>query len=344
MNPYLSFLIVRMLLPQDDAHPRARKLIEGLRSERVTEREAATQELKNLGPTARPELEKAADDRDPEVADRARQILRVIYIREKLPLELREAIPGIEERLAWGGSNLWFDILERSTEKKLSRRCLRFLALGALSEARSSHEKERILNWIGESGCERLAPDIVRHLKDSDAGVRCKAAKALANLDAKESATELLNLLQDSDSAVRWMAGLGLAELRAVESIPGIVELLKHSKADVREAATRALGELGAKDLAPEIVKLLRDSEARVRMAAAEALGALARKEAAPEIARLLRDSDVGVRRIAAKALVELDAKETTAEFLKLLENSNADVRKNAAWALGRLGAKDTAP
>src|SRR5436190_880670 len=64
--------------------------IQKLRSDRIEEREQATQELKKLGTAALPELEKVAADKDDEVAARARILLRTIRLKDMLGIELKD--------------------------------------------------------------------------------------------------------------------------------------------------------------------------------------------------------------------------------------------------------------
>jgi len=65
-------------------------LTQKLRSEKIEEREQATQELKKLGTPALAMLEKLAMDKDIEVATRARTLLRTIRLKEILGVELKD--------------------------------------------------------------------------------------------------------------------------------------------------------------------------------------------------------------------------------------------------------------
>lgn len=75
--------------PQEDVAREVRKLIEKLRSENVEEREDAARKLKELGKAAVAELEKAGQDKDSELALRARQILDWVAL-PKLPEDLEQ--------------------------------------------------------------------------------------------------------------------------------------------------------------------------------------------------------------------------------------------------------------
>jgi hypothetical protein len=65
-------------------------LVQKLRSEKIEERDQATQDLKKLGKPALEELEKLATDKDIEVATRARTLIRTIRLKEILGVELKD--------------------------------------------------------------------------------------------------------------------------------------------------------------------------------------------------------------------------------------------------------------
>lgn len=67
----------------------------------------AIRKLRAFGREARPAFEKAAKDSDPEVAARARWLLRRLELVETLPRRLLKAIPAIEDRLAADEGPSW---------------------------------------------------------------------------------------------------------------------------------------------------------------------------------------------------------------------------------------------
>lgn len=89
------FLLLFPLLLQDDPVPR---LIEKLGSDRIEEREEATRQLRARVDDAQEELEKAALDPDPEVADRAREILRT---PSAYRLEVRGEMAHLFDHALW---------------------------------------------------------------------------------------------------------------------------------------------------------------------------------------------------------------------------------------------------
>src|SRR5512145_304708 len=100
------------------------RLIEALRSGDVEQREAATRKLKDLGERAVPELRKAEADPDQEVAGRVRFLLRRAAVAAKIGDALRQAVPGVEDRLAAGDqawTQVWMDLARRAEDELAPR-------------------------------------------------------------------------------------------------------------------------------------------------------------------------------------------------------------------------------
>src|SRR6476646_8421631 len=110
MNLHSLTVLVLLCFPQDSASKEAGALIEKLRSGRVEERVQATERLKEMGKAALPELEKAREDKDPEVAKRVLHLIQVAALREKLSPNLLKFNPRLEDRLAEGG-HAWTEVL-----------------------------------------------------------------------------------------------------------------------------------------------------------------------------------------------------------------------------------------
>jgi HEAT repeat protein len=341
---WLEFLILIALGPQDDPASQVRHWIEKLGSESVPERDRAMRELKKLGPAARSELQKAAKGSDPEVAERARQTLRVIEMIERLPAELLQAAPGIEDRLAHGGFEPWRRELLELKDEDLSRDSLAFLASGVLEEARTAAEKCGILELIARLEFRRLAPQVAKLLKDSEPKIRGLATDGLRKLYAREEAPGIVKLLEDPDADVRGSAAFALVDLGAKEIVPQLGPLLGHANDRVRANAAWVLGGLGAIETSREILKLLKDPAGNVRAAAVGALVDMDAKQTASEFLALLGDPEVAVRSAAAWALGAMGIRDAAPEISKLLKDPHSRVRYEAVGALGRLGAKASVP
>src|SRR2546427_6182272 len=164
----LSLAIWIFLAPQDQSAHHAREFVEKLRSEKVEEREEATRRLKEMGIAAVSELEKAARDRDVEVAIRARHLLRLIDIAVKVPSELAKALPGFEERLLREEGFIWTKLFHQAVVTMPSGRILtgigideiKTLATLAVREARAPDEKLQVCSEFGSNWIRYACPSI----------------------------------------------------------------------------------------------------------------------------------------------------------------------------------------
>src|SRR5687768_3913211 len=91
----VALLLAALGLRPDEAD----ELVQRLRSGNVEERAAAAERLKELGAAARPVLEKAAKDADAEVAGRARTLLDLLRLKERLGPRLGSLLAGREEAM-----------------------------------------------------------------------------------------------------------------------------------------------------------------------------------------------------------------------------------------------------
>lgn len=325
-----------------------RPIIEKLRSDDPRVREEASRRLKELGQAAVPELEKAAKDSDPEVAGRARHLLRVIALQGRLTPNLRKVLPGVEDRLASDPELGWAKaFLEACRESGLSAADLEALADPAVRTARTKNEKDAILTGIWGYQLRSALPAILPLLEDEDPEASGKARLVLAVADARELVPELLKRLKDKGvGAPPEVIGL-LGDLDVQDARPEILKLLKGPGPSLRAEAVKALGALKAQEAIPAIVELLKDEDEFVRSAGAQALGDLGAANAVPALTALLDDPDDQVRWTALESLVVLRARDAAVpQLLKVLNDGAREpkVRSAAARALGELGVKEAAP
>ncbi|HEV3027044.1 MAG TPA: hypothetical protein VG457_05685 [Planctomycetota bacterium] len=75
---------------QDDRSKEVQMWLEKLRSDRIEERQQADQEIRKLGKGAIPELERAAGDKDVDLSERARALIRLIRLKEVFGFEVKD--------------------------------------------------------------------------------------------------------------------------------------------------------------------------------------------------------------------------------------------------------------
>jgi len=107
---------------------------------------------------------------------------------------------------------------------------------------------------------------------------------------------ELPRLLKDSDRGVRRRAALAAGRIALPELVPPLVELMNDQEVEVRRVAAFALGLSGLTSAASpaavdRLLASLQDSDEQVRGRAAEALGRIGDPRAALPIARLVVDA-----------------------------------------------------
>jgi cyclophilin family peptidyl-prolyl cis-trans isomerase/HEAT repeat protein len=119
-----------------------------------------------------------------------------------------------------------------------------------------------------------------------------KLARLLELEDARSAGgDELVRRLRDSDRGVRRRAALAAGRIAAPELVPPLVELMNDQEVEVRRMAAFALGLAGSRLAVERLLASLQDADAQVRDRAAEALGRIGDARAALPIARLVIDS-----------------------------------------------------
>src|SRR5438552_6992255 len=165
-----------LVASQEDPARQAQDFVEKLRSDQIEERDEAARNLKRLGKTAHEALERAQKDSDPEMASRARQLLRVIALMEELTPSLLREMQGIEERLAFGGEEEWMeaireadavDIDGRNRHPGLVSRDMEGLVRGAFRTVRKPEHRSALCLLAREWDVRSALPEIIALLDDS---------------------------------------------------------------------------------------------------------------------------------------------------------------------------------
>lgn len=347
-----AVIVLALVEQQDDPVRQARELVEKLRSEKIEEREEAARKLKEMGEVALPELRKAAESGDAEVVARAKQLLRVIPMAEKLPASLKRAFPNIEDRLASDDPHAWTEaFLAAATHRDVKglqavvrADDLDILAGPALRGTIGEEEKIAVIDAVERNYLLAVAPELFRLLRHKEHQVSSRAACALVNLDMRQVVPEILRLLDDPSQHIRHTAIGLLRDLGTREAIPGVIKRLKDSNGEIRNQAAQAIAELEAREAIPELLGALDDPEANRRGEVVEALGRVGAKEAVPKLIGLLNTGNARVRKSAVEALATLGAKEAIPAIVKALGDGESNVQQGAISALKELGAKEAMP
>jgi HEAT repeat protein len=171
----------------------------------------------------------------------------------------------------------------------------------------------------------------IKELKDTDPGVRERAAKTICNFDldvaAREASSALIDALSDSDTAVRVnvliaLATVGVPDQQVPKAVAALTQRLQDQQAIVRLHAAVVLAhmDLEARSAIPDLITRSKDAAAfEIRKAAVHALGRIGAAD---------KKNQVDMR--AAKALIEV--------FAGGFADRSAEVRQEAVMALGVMG------
>ena len=320
-------------------------LVRQLGARYLDEREEAVRRLTLLGKPALPEIEKAAKGPDPEAATRAKYLLRLIPIRDRVTPRLLHLMPGVEQRLSLDDPHSWTEVLLEAMQLEMSRRGgkegtlfkpedLEGVAPLALRGAATKQEKEWACSAVVHLKLRSVAPQVAKFLEDPVPEVRRCAIETLRAIGSPLAVPGYLRTLRDPDPNVQAFACEGLAELGDPSAVPGIAALLKAESAFARGQAARALARLGAAEYAKRIGDLLEDPDETARFYAVQAVAELRSRAEAPRVRALLQDPDPNVAAAAIRALEVLEGRAAVPSLMDSLDQRVPLVQKAAAETL----------
>jgi HEAT repeat protein len=214
-------------------------------------------------------------------------------------------------------------------------------------EAPSSRDKSDLIDALRKAKSKRSAGAITRALQDPAMPTRMAAARALGDLDARDSIPQLLPVLNDPEPPVRFMAAVALAKLGSAAGDNFVRQLQNSPVGDMRMLAAEvtAPGNPSGPWVA-EATKVLQDPDPLARLRAAELLVRHAADPSAGlEALRVALAENNPAIRFAAADLLEDLPRSPIAEDLpsvrRLLRDPSAPVRVEAAGILLRLSAAD---
>jgi HEAT repeat protein len=185
-------------------------------------------------------------------------------------------------------------------------------ALADMLENDGEH-REKVAEVLAAIG-DDATPSLIKAVRTAeDSAVRCVAIEALGAIKttARDAVQVLIERLRDDEAVVRMRAARALGEMRAKEALPALIESLRDEDSDVRGLAAEALGVIGpaAKGAATTLVDMLRHENKCNNMngrfyheIATMALRSIG-PAAAPALRKLSRDKDSQLRERAREVL-----------------------------------------
>lgn len=182
---------------------------------------------------------------------------------------------------------------------------------------------------------------LICQLRDSRAGTRSQAARALADTPSAYARKDLLRLLNDVEEDVRYWATVALSRLDDSRLAGRLAGQLEDASPQVRMVTAKVLAERPYRPASHALIRALGDDDENVGYWASEALCRLGTYPL-PQLIAVLGDPSWKRRQQAAQTIVRI-GKDVVPPLIKALERENPDVQYWVIEALGQLRAVDAA-
>jgi HEAT repeat protein len=189
-------------------------------------------------------------------------------------------------------------------------------------------------------------PALIEALKSNDVVVRTTAARALGNLNVKDSEAAgpaLLDLLDDPEVIVRSEAIDSLGILHYAPAVGAVKALLLNDPEPlVRASAAETLGDFGDANALAELELALRDTDAAVRGYAANSIGLLGTPAMLPKLQEYAEgEQSLEVKAELYGARYRIGAAGDLDVLLKLLEAADEGLAANVLNILNDLSSRN---
>lgn len=195
----------------------------------------------------------------------------------------------------------------------------------------------------GEIGSKKSENVLMKALKDTYGHVRASAAVAIAKINPEGALPDVMQLLQDEFDDVKNAAVdamCAIARMSERDVVPDILPLLSMEDPYIREKAVVILGRIAGIAEIEKVRLALKDDNPVVRKAAVHAIERCCVEEYAQDIILALADEDRDVRIAAARALGNLRTEKAAEHLLLLLEDEDIWVKASAIESLGKIGKR----
>jgi hypothetical protein len=181
-------------------------LVRRLGDDQFKVREKASKQLVTIGPRARPFLEAAAKDADPEISRRARECLQQIGEGATSSV-VSAAVRVLAQRKPPEAASVLLEYLPAAEDESVAETIREALTALAVRDGKPE-------------------PALVAALTDKAAAKRAAAAVALCRAHLPTVLPSVRKLLDDRDPHVRLRVGLALTALRDKDAVPVLIRLL----------------------------------------------------------------------------------------------------------------------
>jgi HEAT repeat protein len=246
-------------------------------------------------------LEKVLDDEDPDVRERAANVLKDSEHDTNESAENGLKTVKIVSDTEKTAQHRLEEVIERIGNDE---------AIDVLVEALEHENPEirhRSAEILGDIGDERAVKPLINALKDKKSSVQWRAGEAIKKLGTP-SVIYLIDALDDEDENVRSRSAWALGEIRDKRAVKPLMEKLKDKNASVRWKTAIALSKFG-KESFDYLLDALKYENVMVREKAAEALGEMGDPAALDALENALLDKDIYVRRSAEDAIKIIKSK-----------------------------------
>ena len=190
----------------------------------------------------------------------------------------------------------------------------------------------------------RLVETFIGALRDTDAEVRERAARALGRSRVPEAAPALRTALGDEHAEVRERAAWALGRIRDEAAVDGLVGLLDDPEPDVRERAAWALGMLRIPAAVDGLVAALDDADEDVQERIAWALGRIRDERATEGLITALDLVAGNALEEVIEALGRIGGDRAMDALIRLMDAPDPELRRAAIEALSRWSSRRDGP
>jgi len=199
-----------------------------------------------------------------------------------------------------------------------------------------------LLRYLANATSPRIDEELMRELKNPDAGIRNEALRILVERKTEKAGEAMTPLLNDPDDQVVHSAlALALA-LKSKEAVPRLVALLDHPNSSIRVRAVQALAAIEDRSAGPNLMKALEDPNPRVKTAAALGLCKMDYTEAQDEIVEIMAEDSIKHTRWAVAMYLQYMKSAPACEALiQMLADKDEKLVESTIRSLGELQCEE---